>query len=388
MQEVALPELSPAPFHDLMDAAAWEEFSATVEDVRPQLRGSTLWHVNSTARGGGVAEMLQSVLCYLVGAGIDTRWLVIDVGPEFFQLTKRMHNLLHGSSGDGGALGDPEMTAYEQALAPNAQWLEDHLRPGDMVVLHDPQALGLTPSLCRLGTPVIWSCHVGVDRANSQTRAAWTQLLPYAELAARCVFSRAEYAWEGLSQHQVAVIPPCLDAFSPKNQCLAPGQVAAILSRAGLLAAKSTSAARFQRQDGSRAEVTSRASMTEDDQVPEDAPLVSQISRWDPLKDHLGVMTAFTEHVPADLGAHLILAGPDPGAVADDPSGQSTHEELCSAWEHLPKASRRRVHLACLPMDDLEQNAAIVNALQRRSQVVAQKSIAEGFGLTVAEAMW
>jgi trehalose synthase len=106
------------------------------------------------------------------------------------------------------------------------------------------------------------------------------------------------------------------------------------------------------------------------------------------LKDHLGVMRAFAEHVPADLDAHLLLAGPDPEAVADDPEGQSTFDELHDAWQQLPDDVRRRVHLSSLPMDDLEENAAVVNAIQRRADVIVQKSLAEGFGLTVAEAMW
>jgi trehalose synthase len=128
--------------------------------------------------------------------------------------------------------------------------------------------------------------------------------------------------------------------------------------------------------------------MIEEAPIPADAPIVTQISRWDPLKDMGGVMEAFTAHVPEGLEAHLVLAGPEPEAVADDPEGKETFHAVKAGWEELSEPARQRVHLACLPMDDLEQNAATVNALQRRSQVVVQKSLAEGFGLTVAEAMW
>jgi trehalose synthase len=115
---------------------------------------------------------------------------------------------------------------------------------------------------------------------------------------------------------------------------------------------------------------------------------VVQVSRWDRLKDPLGVMQAFAEHVPTDSRAHLALAGPDVEAVADDPEGAEVLAEVTAAWQDLPTEVRRRVHLLGLPMDDADENAAIVNALQRRSDVVVQKSLAEGFGLTVSEAMW
>ena len=113
------------------------------------------------------------------------------------------------------------------------------------------------------------------------------------------------------------------------------------------------------------------------------------MSRWDRLKDPLGVLAGFAEHVHAeDEDPHLVLAGPDVAAVADDPEGAEVFAEVEAAWRDLPRAVRRRVHLALLPMDDADENAVIVNALQRRADVVVQKSLAEGFGLTVAEAMW
>lgn len=388
MDEVALPRLRPDRFRDLLDETAWAEFSEQLAESRRELGERTLWHVNSTAHGGGVAEMLQSLLGYLVGAGIPTRWAVLQGSPQFFQLTKRIHNHLHGSDGDGGRLGQDEMALYQKELAQAGRWISSRLHRGDVVVLHDPQALGLGPALARQGATVIWSCHIGVDQPNPLTRTAWARLLPYASPAAACVFSRPDYVWEGLDPDRVVVIPPCLDAFSPKNQDLEKSEQDAILVRAGLVTGKGAGApARFQRQDGSRAPIRTTAEMT-GGPVPQGAPLVAQVSRWDPLKDHPGVLRAFSWHVPEELGAHLVLAGPDPKAVADDPEGAASYRRLLQAREELEPGARERVHLACLPMQDPEENAAMVNALQRRSQVVVQKSLAEGFGLTVAEAMW
>jgi trehalose synthase len=130
------------------------------------------------------------------------------------------------------------------------------------------------------------------------------------------------------------------------------------------------------------------ADVWEEQPLPFDAPAVVQISRWDALKDPIGVIRGFAEHVPADSGAHLVYAGPAVEAVADDPEGARVLRDSLALREQLPDEPRGRVHLAALPMDDVEENAIIVNALQRHASVVVQKSLAEGFGLTVAEAMW
>jgi trehalose synthase len=203
------------------------------------------------------------------------------------------------------------------------------------------------------------------------------------------VFSRPAYVWEGLPRDRIAVIPPCIDAFSPKNQPLEPAVADAILRATGILEDRRDGGdPTFARQDGTAATVDHPTAMHEDRRVPGDARLVTQVSRWDRLKDHVGVVRGFADHVRADGDVHLVLAGPSAESVTDDPEGGEVLEEVRAAVDDLPEEVRARVHLACVPMDDLEENAAIVNALQRRSDVVVQKSLAEGFGLTVAEAMW
>jgi trehalose synthase len=144
----------------------------------------------------------------------------------------------------------------------------------------------------------------------------------------------------------------------------------------------------FGREDGSHSDVVRRARMFEDRSCLLDDRLVVQVSRWDVLKDPIGVMRGFVDHVLPHADGHLVLAGPAVEAVADDPEGSAVLEQTIAAWSDLPADARARVHLATLPMEDGEENAAIVNALQRHATVVVQKSLAEGFGLTVAEAMW
>src|SRR3954451_12482238 len=137
------------------------------------LEGHTIWHVNSTARGGGVAEMLIALLPYAHGAGVDARWAVIEGDGPFFKVTKRIHNLLHGSDGDGGELGDDEREAYESALEPNARELAELIGDGDVVILHDQQPAGLIPALKEPGAALVWRCHVGLDEPNDNARRAW-----------------------------------------------------------------------------------------------------------------------------------------------------------------------------------------------------------------------
>jgi trehalose synthase len=144
----------------------------------------------------------------------------------------------------------------------------------------------------------------------------------------------------------------------------------------------------FLRRDGSPARLERRADLVQlGPPVPPDEPLVVQVSRWDRLKDPVGVLRGFVRHAESDE-AHLVIAGPATAGVADDPEGAEVLGEVLKEWRAVPQPARTRVHLACLPMDDAEENFAIVNALQTRADVIVQKSLAEGFGLTVAEGMW
>jgi trehalose synthase len=145
--------------------------------------------------------------------------------------------------------------------------------------------------------------------------------------------------------------------------------------------------ATFVREDGTPERVDRTGEMFQDEAVPDDAALITQVSRWDRLKDPIGVLRSFVEFLP-DSDAHMLLAGPSVAAVSDDPEGAEVLDEVEAYRRELDPDVRRRVHMATLPMDDVEENAAIVNAIQRRSDIVVQKSLAEGFGLTVAEAMW
>jgi trehalose synthase len=388
LEQVSIEPMDPRRFGRVLSEGEYEALTDLITHATRALQGRVIWNVNSTAKGGGVVEMLRPLLGYSRGAGVDARWGVISGNPEFFELTKRIHNKLHGFDGDGGPLGAHEHEIYERTLAANAAELLPLVHPQDVVILHDPQTAGLTEQVRRTGATVIWRCHVGLDHANECAREAWQFLLPYVLPAHAFVFSRAGFAWEGLPRRRITVIRPSIDAFSPKNADQSSEQSLAILAKAGILTHRAEDRPRFTRPDGRDGEVQRRAMMHEDQRAASEDRLILQVSRWDGLKDPLGVINGFAEHAEELDGAHLMLAGPSTEAVADDPEGAAVFSAVQTVWRALPAHLRHRVHLVSLPMDDLDENAAIVNALQRHASVVVQKSLAEGFGLTVAEAMW
>jgi trehalose synthase len=388
LQHEAIPAMAPERFAPVLSAGEYEALLDLVGQSLRDLHGRVIWNVNSTAKGGGVVEMLRPLLGYCRGAGVDARWAVISGQPEFFAITKRIHNRLHGFAGDGGPLGDAEREVYEQTLIASAEELTELLHPADIVILHDPQTAGLAAAVRRTGATVMWRCHVGIDVANDHARQAWDFLRGYVLDAHLFIFSRAGFAWEGLPRDRVSVIRPSIDAFAPKNAEQARDQSLAIMRAAGILADDVEAYPTFTRSDGSPGRVERRAEVLEEEPLGSDVPVVMQVSRWDQLKDPLGVLGAFTGHVAKRDEAHLMLVGPSTAAVADDPEGAQVLDAVREAWRELPGPLRRRVHLCSLPMEDIEENAAIVNALQRHASVVVQKSLAEGFGLTVAEAMW
>ena len=372
-------------FASVMDEAEYDFFLETADLAAQLLAGRTLWNVTSTARGGGVAEMLTSLLPLARAASVDSRWLVIEAEEAFFRLTKRIHHRLHGAPGDGGPLGRDERLDYESMLRSHGLVLSRMVRAGDFVILHDPQTIGLAPAVRRLGASVIWRSHIGVDVPNVLVQGAWDFLRPYLAAADVCVFTRRSYAWTELPTERVVVIPPSIDAFATKNRPLTPQQVQGILVATGIYEGDDGDA-RYTRPDESIGTVSRSSDLSGTARVPRGAPILMQISRWDRLKDPLGLVRGFADHIAPRSDVHLVVAGPS--AVSDDPEGAETLAEVRALWSLLASEVRARVHLVCLPMDDTDENAAIVNALQRRASVVIQKSLAEGFGLTVAEAMW
>ena len=386
VEAVPLDRLTP-----LLSSGRAGRLLAAAARARSLLAGRVVWNVSATAHGGGVAEMLQGRLAYGRGGGVDTRWLVLDGNPAFFRVTKHVHNALHGAGDPASELGPAEHRVYERVQRETLATLETLVRSGDVVVLHDPQTAGLVDGVRALGAHTIWRSHIGRDDTNAQTDRGWAFLRPYVEHADAFVFSRQSYVPHWVAPGRARVIAPSIDPFSTKNLPLDDATVIRILQRVGLVdGAGDAGTVPFDRRDGTHGVLRGQTALLAGaEPPPADAPLVIQVSRWDLLKDMAGVLSAFADHVaPLSPRAHLMLVGPDVSGVTDDPEGAAVLADCRAVWARLPEPVRRRCSLACIPMDDVDENAIVVNALQRHATVVVQKSLAEGFGLTVTEALW
>jgi trehalose synthase len=389
LQDVPIRPLAVAELEPVIGPERYGRLVTAAAAFRERLGPRTIWNVNSTAVGGGVAEMLRVLVAYADGLGIAVRWAVIGGDPEFFAITKGLHNQIHGQVGATGMVGPADAGHYAEVLAANADELVGQVRSGDVVLLHDPQTAGLTGALARAGALVIWRCHIGVDFSSDVTRAAWDFLRPYLVPAHGFVFSRQQYVPAWVPGALARIIPPSIDPFSAKNEYLDVDTVEAILAIIGVLSGDPPPVhGHFTRHDGTSGEVTRGAAVIGEARPgPADAVVV-QVSRWDRLKDMPGVMHGFAEHVVPGGDGHLMLVGPEVSEVADDPEGSLVFAECVAQWRSLPAATRARILLVTLPLDDIEENAATINAIQRHARVIVQKSFAEGFGLTVAEGMW
>jgi trehalose synthase len=390
LQSVEVPRYPLDQLGAVLGPERVDQLRGRAVDLVARMGRRQMIHVNSTARGGGVAEMLLTLLGYARGAGVDTRWEVVEGNPDFFRLTKRLHHNIYGQAGDGGPLGERERALYEAVCARNSAELVPTVRPGDVVVLHDPQTAGMVPALRAAGARVAWRCHIGADVVDEHSERGWGFLRPYIEDVERVVISKNSFAPRWMQWEQLCEIPPSLDPLSPKNAALTDGFVADVLARSGLLAGDGApdGPLPFVRRDGTTGRMSRPADLLGTGSPPADVPLVVQVSRWDPLKGMAEVLEAFAARIAPGCDAELLLVGPSVEGVTDDPEGPQVLASCRELWAALPGDVRARVHLACLPMLDLDENALLVNALQRHAAVVTQLSLAEGFGLTVAEAMW
>ena len=320
--------------------------------VRRPAPGPRLIHVNATATGGGVAELLHGLVPAQAAAGTAVGWAVIGGDARFFAFTKRLHHLLH----DRGDPATPEPDAvrhYRSVLAPQGRWLTDQLGPGDVVVLHDPQTLGLAPVLTRTGARVLWHCHIGTTEAGAPGPETVWRLFETELSTVDVVTTLAEFAPAGVPPDRRHLAAPAIEPASAKNRPLDRRELTGLLDPVGLAGT--------------------------------DTRMVLQVSRWDPLKDMTGVLRC-VPLLPPDV--HVVLAGNDPDEIPDDPEGRAVLAEVRALHGQLSTSDRERVRLVLTSKRSGERAALLINALQRRANVVLQKSLAEGFGLTVTEAMY
>jgi len=298
-----------------------------IMDKARKLKDLHVAHINSTYYGGGVAELLSPLTLLMNSAGIRTGWRVIEGAPDFFSITKKMHNALQGGSIN---LTERKYRIYEQIIFENA--VRNHLDNHNFVIIHDPQPLPMVEHYKKRG-PWVWRCHVDLTEPN---RALWNYLLLFIEQYDTAIFTLKEYR-QNLSIPQL-FFKPAIDPFSIKNREMSESDIQ-------------------ERLDYYR--------------IPTDLPIITQISRFDKWKDPMGVIEAF-RIARKDAECTLVLLG---NIATDDPEGEQVYNSILNEQEDRIIVISR-------------QDTSLVNALQRRAAVVVQKSLREGFGLTVTEAMW
>ena len=311
-------------YEPLIGTAAIERIARKADHARD----AHVIHVNSTFYGGGVTEILTPLTLTMNALGIETGWRQIQGTPAFFNCTKKFHNALQGQS---ISFTDAEKAIYEKVVFENATRL--HLAEADAVIVHDPQPLPLVGHFRERRGPWLWQCHIDLSSPN---RAAWHYLRGFVDQYDAAVFSLPEYA-QDLDVRQWFVTP-AINPFSAKNSELSNDEIHQCLSHY---------------------------------MIPTDRPLVTQVSRFDRWKDPMGVIQAFRK-AREQVDCTLVLVG---NTASDDPEGDVMLETIRNSIDE---------RVIVLTVDD----PMLVNALQRHSAVVLQKSTREGFGLTVTEAMW
>ncbi|HBU69516.1 MAG TPA: glycosyl transferase family 1 [Elusimicrobia bacterium] len=304
---------------------------STIDDLRllaGKLAGKKVCHYNSTAVGGGVAEILNRMVPLLKELGVDTRWEVIKGGKKFYEITKKFHNALHGKR------EQLLKSDYEVFLETNRKNAAEANLSSDIMFVHDPQPIALVEK--KGSNKWIWRCHIDVSNPDKEV---WSFLSGFIKNYDAAVFSSQKFS-QILPIRQF-LIAPSIDPLSDKNKELSPEAINSVLDNYA---------------------------------VPRDKPIITQISRFDRLKDPVGVIEAY-KLVKKYIDCRLVLAG---GTATDDPEGLAVLSEVQERAAGDPD-----IHILMLPQDDIA-----VNALQRASSVVLQKSLKEGFGLTVAEALW
>ncbi len=314
-----LNEYAPIVGHSVID---------DLHRLASRLRGITVQHVNSTAVGGGVAEILNRILPLLNGLGVVSRWNVIKGGQQFFNVTKKIHNALHGRAEIFDAR---DIEIFMQTSRANLEQMDFE---DDIVFIHDPQPIVLVERKGR--NRWIWRCHVDVSQP---VPAVWDFLKTYILKYDSAVFSAPAFS-QPLPLRQF-LISPSIDPLSDKNRELDRAAVDGVMDKYA---------------------------------IPRDKPIITQISRFDRLKDPIGVIASY-HMVKKYVDCRLILAG---GTASDDPEGAQVFNDVKEAASHDPD-----IHLLVLQQNDLE-----INAIQRASDIIIQKSLREGFGLTVTEALW
>jgi trehalose synthase len=333
LQEVALGQKTLTDYTHIVG----KELTEQIRQLSAPLKGKRVLHVSATAFGGGVSEILYTLVPLMRDVGLDAHWHVIFGKEEFYNATKLLHNSLQGAE---ETLSDEQWEIFDEINQINAEGLQGEW---DVVIVHDPQPIGLLRGAREKGGKWIWRCHIDLSTPNP---APIARLLPMIEEYDASVWHLEDYVPEGMGAHreEVRLIPPAIDPLSPKNMAFSPEDAAFVCRQFG---------------------------------IDVDRPLITQVSRFDPWKDPIGVIDAYRQVTEKAPEAQLAMVG---SMATDDPEGM---EYFQKTFEYADGDEDIKI------LSNLNNVGAIeVNAFQSQSDICLQKSIREGFGLTVTEALW
>jgi trehalose synthase len=333
LQEVALGPKTLADYTHIVG----KELTEQIRQLAEPLKGKRVLHVSATAFGGGVSEILYTLVPLMRDVGVDAHWHVIFGKEEFYNATKLLHNSLQGAE---ETLSDEQWEIFDEINQINAEGLQGEW---DVVIVHDPQPIGLLRGAKEKGKHWVWRCHIDLSTPNP---APIARLLPMIEEYDASVWHLDDYVPNGMGKHreEVRICPPAIDPLSPKNMAFSPEDAAFVCRQFG---------------------------------IDVDRPLITQVSRFDPWKDPIGVIDAYREVTAEIPEAQLAMVG---SMATDDPEGM---EYFQKTFEYADGDEDIKI------LSNLNNVGAIeVNAFQSQSDVCLQKSIREGFGLTVTEALW
>ncbi len=313
-----------------------EEVIESIIELSRELKGLRVLHVNATSFGGGVAEILHTLVPLMKDCGLEVDWKVIDAPPQFFDFTKRMHNALQGKK---DFLSEEDKRLFEKVEKDNSAYIG--VDEYDVAVLHDPQTVGL-PAFANFGNcKLVWRCHIDTSSPNE---AFWNYLNTFLSYYDAGIFTLKSYAKDGIAIDKIYDIPPSIDPLSNKNRMLSEEEMKKAMTKLGLVSGR---------------------------------PVIAQVSRFDPWKDPMGVVDAYRQLKRKFPDLQLLLIG---SMASDDPEGWKIYEDLL---RYIGMDYDVKVLSNFHGIGDIE-----VNAAQRISKVVLQKSLREGFALTMSEAMW
>lgn len=360
-----------------------------------------VWNISSSSRCRELSEDIRAVMPFMNSIGVACRWLRIHGDEDFFKIGKRLNDGFYSSSGKGaGNLCEFERRHYEEIMEENIDSILSKMNATDfnICILNDPLTAGLIPLLKAKGIKCIWRLSsTSENKIEHYSMRSWNFIKRYVQKADSVISSYSSMHSAFLNEigAKLSIITPSIDTLSAKNRVMDSKTIDGILYHMGILDAEGIEgrpecSPTFFRSDGKKDRVRRHADVFSTGKLPNSKDrMILHLSRWNSLKDKVGIMRSFADYVIQHFSdVYLLLAGPAVMSVEDDPEQLDSYSYCVKEWARLPEQIQSKVIITCLPVKDMQENWAMVNALQRKASVIVHKSLQDGFGLGILEALW